>query len=51
VIDEKNNLVAKLYVDVEIPFYYRVNAAINADGSQGQLIAPYLTKMTASINF
>ncbi len=53
VIDEKNKRVMKFYADIEIPFYYRVNAAINNDnnGTQGQLIAPFLTKVIASYNF
>ena len=51
VIDEQKKRVAKLYFDVEIPIYYRVNAAINDDGSQGQLIAPIMTKLTMSYNF
>jgi hypothetical protein len=41
---------------VEVPFYYRTNAADNggppsAGGTYGQLIAPYLLKMVASYNF
>ena len=51
VIDEANKRVFKFYIDVEIPIYYRVNAAINDNGSQGQLIAPYLIKTVASYNF
>jgi hypothetical protein len=51
VVDEANKRVFKLYIDVEIPIYYRTNAAINDSGSQGQLIAPYLTKVVASYNF
>jgi hypothetical protein len=39
VVDEANNRVVKLYADVEIPIYYRVNAA-NNNGTDGQLIAP-----------
>jgi hypothetical protein len=50
VIDEANNRVLKLYVDVEIPIYYRTNAANNA-GTEGQLIAPYLVKVVSSYNF
>jgi hypothetical protein len=50
VLDEANNRVLKLYVDVEIPVYYRTNAANNA-GTEGQLIAPYLIKTVASYNF
>ena len=51
VVDEANKRVLKFYMDVEIPFYYRVNAAINDSGSQGQLIAPYLLRTVASYNF
>jgi hypothetical protein len=51
VLDEANNRVLKVYVDVEVPFYYRTNAAVNASGSQGQLIAPYLLKLITSYNF
>jgi hypothetical protein len=29
VVDEANNRVLKFYADVEIPFYYRTNAADN----------------------
>jgi hypothetical protein len=50
VLDEANNRVLKFYVDVEIPIYYRTNAANNA-GNEGQLIAPYLLKMVTSYNF
>jgi hypothetical protein len=50
VVDEANNRVIKVYADVEIPVYYRVNAANNA-GTEGQLIAPYLIKVVASYNF
>ena len=50
VVDEPNNRVVKLYADVEVPIYYRVNAANNA-GTEGQLIAPYLIKVVASYNF
>jgi hypothetical protein len=50
VLDEANNRVLKFYVDVEIPVYYRTNAANNA-GTEGQLIAPYLLKMVTSYNF
>ena len=50
VVDEANNRVVKLYADVEVPIYYRVNAANNA-GTEGQLIAPYLIKVVASYNF
>jgi hypothetical protein len=51
VLDEANNRVLKVYFDVEVPFYYRTNAAINDAGSEGQLIAPYLFKMITSYNF
>jgi hypothetical protein len=50
VIDEANNRVMKFYADIEIPVYYRTNAA-NNDGTQGQLISPYLVKAVASYNF
>jgi hypothetical protein len=50
VIDEANKRVLKTYVDVEIPIYYRTNAANNG-GTDGQLIAPYLIKMVVSYNF
>jgi hypothetical protein len=50
VLDEANNRVLKFYVDVEIPVYYRTNAANNA-GTEGQLIAPYLLKVVTSYNF
>jgi hypothetical protein len=51
VIDEQNNRVMKFYFDVEIPFYYRTNAALNDAGSEGQLIAPILYKAVTSYNF
>jgi hypothetical protein len=51
VLDEANNRVLKVYFDVEVPFYYRTNAATNDAGSEGQLIAPYLFKMITSYNF
>jgi hypothetical protein len=50
VIDEANKRVLKTYVDVEIPIYYRTNAANNA-GTYGQLISPYLIKAVVSYNF
>ena len=50
VVDEANNRVVKLYADVEIPIYYRANAANNA-GTEGQLLAPYQIKVVASYNF
>ena len=45
VVDEANNRVLKFYADVEIPFYYRTNAADNGGlpsvgGTEGQLVAP-----------
>jgi hypothetical protein len=43
VMDEKNNKVLKVYVDVEIPLYQRVNGQ--------QLVAPELFKLIASYNF
>ena len=50
VVDEANNRVIKLYADVEVPIYYRANAANNA-GTEGQLVAPYLIKVVGSYNF
>jgi hypothetical protein len=50
VVDEANNRVVKFYADVEVPVYYRANAANNA-GTEGQLVAPYLIKAVASYNF
>jgi len=51
VLDEANKKVLKVYFDIEVPFYYRVNAGVNDAGSQGQLIAPFMTKMVMSYNF
>ena len=50
VVDEANNRVVKVYADVEIPIYYRANAA-NNNGTEGQLLAPYQIKVVASYNF
>jgi hypothetical protein len=50
VLDEANRYVLKTYVDVEIPVYYRATASSNA-GTEGQLVAPYLLKVTSSFNF
>ena len=50
VIDEANKRVLKTYVDVEIPIYYRANAS-NNNGTEGQLLAPYLIKVVVSYNF
>jgi hypothetical protein len=50
VLDEANNRVLKTYFDIEVPVYYRTNAANNA-GTEGQLIAPYLIKLVTSYNF
>ena len=50
VVDEANNRVIKLYADIEVPIYYRANAANNA-GTEGQLVAPYLIKVVGSYNF
>ena len=50
VVDEANNRVIKLYADVEVPIYYRANAANNA-GTEGQLVAPYLIRVVGSYNF
>jgi len=60
VVDEANNRVVKLYADVEVPIYYRANAAENScigtptvglNCTEGQLVAPYLIKAVASYNF
>jgi hypothetical protein len=50
VVDEANNRVIKVYADIEVPVYYRANAANNA-GTEGQLVAPYLIRVVASYNF
>ena len=50
VLDEANKRVLKTYFDVEVPVYYRANAANNA-GTEGQLVAPYLIKFVTSYNF
>ena len=50
VLDEANHRVFKFYVDVEVPIYYRANAANNL-GNDGQLVAPYLLMMVSSYNF
>ena len=50
VVDEANNKVVKVYADIEVPIYYRANAANNA-GTDGQLVAPYLIRAVASYNF
>jgi hypothetical protein len=50
VLDEANNRVLKTYFDIEIPVYYRANAANNA-GTEGQLAAPYLIRIVTSYNF
>lgn len=50
VLDEANNRVLKTYFDVEVPIYYRANAA-NNDGTEGQLVAPYLFRLVTSYNF
>lgn len=51
VVDEFNKRVVKFYFDVEVPVYYRTNAALNSEGSEGQLIAPIMYKLVASYNF
>jgi len=60
VVDEANNRVVKLYADVEVPIYYRANAAENSciatptvgpNCTEGQLVAPYLIRVVASYNF
>lgn len=48
--DEANNRVFKLYADVEFTAYYRANAA-NNNGTEGQLVAPYLIRVVTSYNF
>ncbi len=50
VLDEANNRVLKTYFDIEVPVYYRGNAANNA-GTEGQLVAPYLIRVVTSYNF
>jgi hypothetical protein len=50
VLDEVNNRVLKTYFDIEVPVYYRANAANNA-GTEGQLVAPYLIRVVSSYNF
>jgi hypothetical protein len=50
VLDEANNRVMKFYADIEIPVYYRANAANNV-ATDGQLLAPYMVKVVASYNF
>jgi hypothetical protein len=50
VLDEANKRVLKTYFDVEVPVYYRANAANNA-GTEGQLVAPYLIRVVTSYNF
>ncbi len=50
VVDEAENRVIKIYFDIEVPVYYRANAANNA-GTEGQLVAPYLIKLVSSYNF
>jgi len=41
----------KLYADVEVPFYQHVNAGNPANGSSGQLVAPYLFKAQVTYDF
>lgn len=50
VLDEANNRVFKLYADVEFTAYYRANAA-NNNGTEGQLVSPYLIRVVTSYNF
>jgi hypothetical protein len=50
VLDEANNRVLKTYFDIEVPVYYRANSA-NNNGTEGQLVAPYLIKIVTSYNF
>ena len=66
VLDEANNRVLKTYFDIEFPVYYRANSAcngatlplacgtvsgVNANGTEGQLVAPYLIRVVTSYNF
>jgi len=60
VIDEANSRVLKTYFDIEVPIYYRANAAYNSggagnfvtlSGTEGQLVAPYLIRVVTSYNF
>jgi hypothetical protein len=50
VLDEANKYVLKTYIDVEFTAYYRASAANNV-ATEGQLVAPYLLKVTSSFNF
>lgn len=50
VLDEANKRVLKFYVDVEVPVYYRANSG-NNQGTDGQLVAPYLLRIVTSYNF
>jgi hypothetical protein len=50
VLDEANKYVLKTYIDIEFTAYYRASAANNG-GTDGQLVAPYLLKVTSSFNF
>ena len=56
VLDEANKRVLKGYFDVEVPVYDRTNAVdsggpISVGGTTGQLIAPFLLKLSVSYNF
>ena len=51
VIDEANKRVLKFYIDVEIPIYYRTNAANNERNRRASSIAPYLIRIVSSYNF
>jgi hypothetical protein len=66
VVDEANNRVLKTYFDIEFTVYDRANSAcnggvqplpcgtnpgFNANGTEGQLVAPYLIRLVTSYNF
>ncbi len=67
VVDEANNRVIKTYFDIEFTAYDRANSACNspllpaapcgtvpganANGTEGQLVAPYLIRLVTSYNF
>jgi len=51
VLDEANKKVLKVYADVELPVFQRLNAGLDSSGAYGQLAAPALFKLSASYNF
>ena len=51
VLDEANKRVLKVYGDVEVPIYQRMNAGGADGGRNGQLVAPVLYKMSAAYTF